>query len=269
MKNLLAGLATCGVCGGGLVVETSSRKRGRVAEYVCHRRRKNGTCTNTLRIAVETMNEEVLQAIEEHALTPEAVEQVVQLTERDDVRDQQDALRRERTDVERRIARLVSAIETGGDVPSLVAKVRELETRRGAIDGDLRDLQPVPRLAPQVVEDRLAEWRRLLRQSTTQGRAVLQRVLRGRITFTPKGDGGYEFEAPTRFDKLFTGVVYEPPPWIDQSDTTGREDIGPEDTFDGDYGRLLERAQNSGKRVASPRGILPFTMRGAVVPRVA
>jgi hypothetical protein len=53
-------------------------------------------------------------------------------------------------------------------------------------------------------EDRLAEWRRLLRQSTTQGRAVLQRVLRGRITFTPKGDG-YEFEAPTRFDKLFTG----------------------------------------------------------------
>ena len=259
VKNLLAGLATCGVCGGGLVVETSSRKRGRVAEYVCHRRRKNGTCTNTLRIAVETMNEEVLQAIEEHALTPEAVEQVVQLTERDDVRDQQDALRRERTDVERRIARLVSAIETGGDVPSLVAKVRELETRRGAIDGDLRDLQPVPRLAPQVVEDRLAEWRRLLRQSTTQGRAVLQRVLRGRITFTPKDDGGYEFEAPTRFDKLFSGVVYEPPPWLDQSDTTGREDIGPEDTFDGDYGRSLERAQNSGKRVASPTGFEPVS----------
>ncbi len=27
--------------------------------------------------------------------------------------------------------------------------------------------------------------------------------------------------------------------------------IGPEDTFDGDYGRLLERAQNSGKGLAS------------------
>jgi hypothetical protein len=33
-KNLLAGLATCAVCGGGLVVETSPRKRGRVPEYV-------------------------------------------------------------------------------------------------------------------------------------------------------------------------------------------------------------------------------------------
>ena len=68
VKNLLAGLATCDVCGGGLVVETSSRKRGRVKEYVCHRRRKNGSCSNVLRVNVETMNEAVLQAIEEHAL---------------------------------------------------------------------------------------------------------------------------------------------------------------------------------------------------------
>jgi hypothetical protein len=45
-------------------------------------------------------------------------------------------------------------------------------------------MQPVPRLAPAVVENRLAEWRRLLGQSVTQGRAVLQRVLQGRITFT-------------------------------------------------------------------------------------
>ena len=69
-----AGLATWGVCGGGLVVETS--------------RRKNGTCDNAVRIDVETMNEAVLQAIEEHAVTPEAIEQVVQLTERDEMRDQ-------------------------------------------------------------------------------------------------------------------------------------------------------------------------------------
>ena len=220
----------------------------------CHRRRKNGTCSNRLRIAVATLNG-VLDAIEKHALTPEAVEPVVQLTERDDVRDRQDALHRDRKDVERRIALLVSAIETGGDAPSLVAKVRELEARRGEIDGDLRSLQPVPRLAPPVVEDRLAEWRRLLRQSTTQGRAVLQRVLRGRITFTPKG-GGYEFEAETRFDKLFTGVSIEPPPWVVPylRDTRGAEHIGPDDTFDGDYGRLLERAAEQREKGGVPNG---------------
>jgi hypothetical protein len=70
------------------------------------------------------MNEAVLQAIEEHALTPEAIEQVIHL--------------------------------------------------------QAASLQPVPRLAPAVIENRLAEWRRLLRQSTTQGRTVLQRILRGR-----------------------------------------------------------------------------------------
>ena len=33
----------------------------------------------------------------------------------------------------------------------------------------------------------------MLPQSPTQSRAVLQRVLDGRITFVPTGEGGYEF----------------------------------------------------------------------------
>ena len=87
----------------------------------------------------------------------------------------------------------------------------------------------------------------LLRSSTTQGRAVYQRILRGRITFTP-WDGGYEFEAETRFDKLFIGLVagrkVERRPgresFIDPNDRAGMED----ERFytDEDYGRVLERA---------------------------
>ena len=103
----------------------------------------------------------------------------------------------------------------------------------------------------------MTEWRRLLRQSTTQGRAVLQ----GRITFTPKY-GGYEFEAPTRFDKLFLGVAVETKREVSDE---GTEHIGPEDTFDADYGRLLEAVQNRGKGLASPRGFTPFTVVGSVV----
>ena len=45
----------------------------------------------------------------------------------------------------------------------------------------------------------------------------------------------------------------ERPPWVVAGDTRGKEHLGPDDTFDSDYGRLLERAQ-SGKRVASPTG---------------
>ena len=108
-------------------VETSGRKRGRVSEYVCHRHRANGTCTNDLRLPVDDLNDAVLREIEAHALTPEAVEPVIALSERDDVQERQAALRQERTDIEQRLARLVSAIETGGDVSALTHRIRDLE----------------------------------------------------------------------------------------------------------------------------------------------
>ncbi len=231
-------LASCGLFGGGLVVETGGKKRGRIPEYIGHRHRANSACPNTLRVSVAEMNEAVLQAIEAHALTPDAIEQVIQLTERDDVRDQQAALARERKDVERRIANITAAIEADG-LGSLLKRLRELEDRLSEIDAAIASLRPIPRLALAVIENRLAEWRRLLRQSTTQGRAALQRIIRGRLTFTPRADGGYDFSGPTRFDKLFTGIVVERPKWIPES-RVGTEHIGPSDTFDGDYGRLLQ-----------------------------
>jgi hypothetical protein len=260
VQNLLAGLATCGVCGGGLVVETSSRKNGRVAEYICSRRRHNSSCTNALRIPVAEMNEAVLQAVEQHVFTPEAIEQVIALTERDELRERQDLLRLEYKDVERRIARLTAVLETdeGASVASLVAKLRQLEQRQTSIARELEALNPVPRLPQQVVQSRLDEWRRLLRASTTQGRAVLQRVIDGRITFTPteavlyQGDSvcsqpGYDFQAPTRFDKLFTGIAIKRP--ASPPDSGGAT---PEYTIyeDADYGAMLERAY--GKGVSSP-----------------
>jgi hypothetical protein len=61
----------------------------------------------------------------------------------------------------------------------------------------------------EVAEDRLANWRRALRENTTQARQVLLRQLLGRITFTPVDDG-YEFEAQTRFDKSFYSVAAPP-----------------------------------------------------------
>ena len=144
------------------------------------------------------------------------------------------------------------AIESGGELASLVGRIGELETRRGEIDEVLRNLRPIPRLAPAVSESRLAEWRRLLRASTTQAHTVLQRVLRGRITFTPREDGaGYDFSALMRFDKLFTGIVIGPadrPSFIDPNDRTGTEGIGPADTGELDYERLLKDARRSRER---------------------
>jgi hypothetical protein len=193
-----------------------------------------------------------LQAIEEHALTSEAIEAVIQLSEHDDLRDAQAKLERERTDVQKRIDRVVAAVESGGNAAALVAKLRELEARKAAIDIEATGLRPIPRLPPAVIESRLAEWRRMLRASTTQGRTVLQRVLSGRITFSPLtdelglGQTGYDFSSPTRYDKLFTGVATPRPKDLNPNDRAGLEDIGPGDTqLESDYGRLLERAMGS------------------------
>lgn len=99
--------------------------------------------------------------------------------------------------------------------------------------------------------------------AVTQGRAVLQRVIRGRIVFAPTKDGrGYTFEAPTRYDKLFAGVAAPRPPLpslVRAGDARGREHIGPEETFDGDYGRLVERAARAldpARKGGDPRGSL-------------
>ena len=80
--------------------------------------------------------------------------------------------------------RQLRAIAHGGAV-ALVTRVQALEARQADIARQLVSVKPVPRLKSQVIEDRLTEWRRLLRQSTTQAGAVVQRVLAGRITFTP------------------------------------------------------------------------------------
>jgi hypothetical protein len=51
--------------------------------------------SSKLRVSIEDINEAVLQSIEQHALTPDAIEQVVQLTERDDLRERHVMLERD------------------------------------------------------------------------------------------------------------------------------------------------------------------------------
>lgn len=88
---------------------------------------------------------------------------------------------------------------------------------------------------------------------------MIERIVAGRIVFTPFADGsGYRFEAPTRYDRLFSGVSAPSacPSWI-PDDPRGTENIGPEDTFEADYDRLLERAQ----RRLRERGGVPGGIR--------
>ena len=98
---------------------------------------------------------------------------------------------------------------------------------------------------------------------------VLQRVLHGRLVFTPIVNAktsevtGYRFEGPTRFDKLFSGIAVDPAVWakllrgyprITESEL---EKIDPEDTPDADYGRLLEAAMRKGSCALQDSNLRP------------
>ena len=60
----------------------------------------------------------------EHALTPEAIEDVILQSEREDQRDQRTALENEAADVDRRMGRLLDMLETGSPV-ALVGRIKE------------------------------------------------------------------------------------------------------------------------------------------------
>ena len=73
----------------------------------------------------------------------------------------------------------------------------------------------------------------------------------GRITFTPSGEG-YAFEASTRFDKLFSGMVAPRPTFIPRG--VPEHLMEPENTFNGDYGRILATAQTQHAESATGKG---------------
>ena len=112
VQNLLAGLATCGLCGGGLGVETSPRKAGSLPPLqVCLRHRHTGSCGNALRISVQRDERGGVEGNRRAcAHTSEAVEHVIQLAQRDDAQEHRDSLEHERKDCEKRIARLTNLI---------------------------------------------------------------------------------------------------------------------------------------------------------------
>jgi hypothetical protein len=102
--------------------------------------------------------------------------------------------------------------------------------------------------------------------TVSQSRAVLQRVLAGRLVFAPYPEGvGASFEAPTRYSGLFAGVIVTlpAPPFIDPNDRRGTEAIwaeraGVERTYEAVLARAEETASRMEKggrpwRVSNPR----------------
>lgn len=255
---LLVGLASCGVCAGGLVRVRGSVNQGRYSNgqprplrpavdyYWCGRHRRNGghACANAMRLEVGATDEAVLRAVEEHVLRPGRVEEF--LLDEAEARPAAAGLEAEARDLQQRAARLMAAIEAAGDVAVLAARLREVEARRAEVAVALAR-KAAPHLPARVVSSRLNEWRRRLRGG--QARSVLQRVLAGRLRFDPLPEVGASFEAPTRWGRPVVGVVVrvalEAPAFVRPGDVRGREGVREaEAALERVYEQVLRRVRN-------------------------
>jgi hypothetical protein len=118
-----------------------------------------------------------------------------------------------------------------------------------------------------VVSSRLEEWRRLLHGSLTQGRGVLQRVLDGRIKLFPREEG-YEFQARTKFSRLFAGLAVKLPvgrygPDLKRMPGEGWRTCGRKDSMEADYERLLARAEGNDAKCWRPQRVAHTNARAS------
>lgn len=193
-KYLLSGFGQCGGCGGGMIVVFRGRDHGR-ARYCCwtHRQRGRSKCANALSIPTALLDQAVLQAIEQEVLRPDVIEAATRaalasLAPADHPR----ILRAEMGKIQGEIANLTTAIAQGGEIPALLASLKEREERRAALRVHLDTATKVVPIDQQALKaklrERLNDWQRLLRRHLPEARRVLTALLAERLVFTPGED---------------------------------------------------------------------------------
>jgi site-specific DNA recombinase len=195
---VFSGLLKCSLCGGSVTV-VSGRWAGRHdVRYGCslHYHRGRGQCVNSLLIARQSLEQQLLAGIQVQVLHPDVVaytlkrfeERVLQAATRPthEISD----LRRREGDLERRVANLTRALADGYS-PSIRADLATIESQLGNVREQLaRALGTAAtvqiRNTRRFVEERLANVRGILNAEPVTVRAELAKHVE-KITLTPEG----------------------------------------------------------------------------------
>jgi DNA invertase Pin-like site-specific DNA recombinase len=222
---LLTGFCACAVCSGSLGVRSRSHGRRRAYFYECltHVQRGSAVCANALAAPMEAADAAVLDLVEDALLCPEVVAAALEEAAarlRPDSASQAGERRRLETElrqIEDQLGRFVQAIGQGGEIPELVAAVRERRAQRERLQHELAALDRLARIGQldgarlrHDLAAKLRDWRGLLRRHVQQARQILSTLLDGRLRFTPHEDAQgryYAFEGAGRLEPLLKGVV--------------------------------------------------------------
>ena len=112
------------------------------------------------------------------------------------------------------LARLTAAIASGGDLPALLAAVKERQDRRERWEM-LIELDAMSRIGrselsclEREIRHRLADWRAMLRREVPEARELLRNLIVGRVAFTPRPETRvYEFSGRGSFGRVLAGTT--------------------------------------------------------------
>ena len=223
--SLLSGLSRCAFCDGAIVVSGSS-KRHRC--YVCSYRRNRGAtvCENNLYESVALVDRALLEEIERVVLTPEArrytLEKMTKLldTHTQKAPDQREHLKAAWARTKREAVNLLRAIEGGAEAPQmLLERLREKESAVANIEAEMGAITELERFSEidlrrlkGVLEAQLENVSKALREDLVSARGALQKLLVGRVSFTPVtaegGDRTYQLEAELTLGRIFPRAVH-------------------------------------------------------------
>jgi DNA invertase Pin-like site-specific DNA recombinase len=221
-KYLLTGFAQCGVCGGSLMARSRDYGSRRKFTYLCgyHHQRGRTVCVNGLEAPMDGTDHAVLTSIERDLLRSEVVERAIgfainELRGATAVERRREQILAEMRRLDAELARLTTAIASGGDLPALLAALKERQVERERYERVLLEQDVTSRIGRTEIRrleveirQRLVTWQAMLRREVPESREILRNLVVGQIVFTPRPEARvYEFSGRGR-----SGVYWREPP---------------------------------------------------------
>jgi site-specific DNA recombinase len=224
---LLTGFLSCGACGGTMFSHRHGHHDREFFSYLCtqYHVRGRSVCKNGLEAAMVDADEAVLASVEHDLLNVPVLETALYKAmsalqpPRDRDHAQARPLRAEVAKLEASISRLAVAVAEGGDLPALLAEMREREARRARLAAELvtlereaatrQDSGTVAR-ALDTMRAAIADLRGTLHADISSARRTLRSLLAGRLVFTPQereGERFYAFEGPGTVSPVIAGAL--------------------------------------------------------------
>ncbi len=199
-KHLLAGLGRCAECGGSMLVMRAKHGTEIKKLYGCSHNHNRGeaVCGNTLKRPMLDVDRAVVEWIEANVLNEEVIGAVLievrkRLAARTEAPNaERDELEAEAKRLRGELDRLVAALASGLESPTIAAVIGEREKRLTEVRARLEVLAVAPgvldlevRRLEKEARARLGDFQELLTRNVVEGRKALEALLDGPLRFTP------------------------------------------------------------------------------------